>query len=88
MWKFGDYKAYTSLALLCELFGIHTPKDEMIPLLDKLAKSLKEDGILYMSFRKGELEGFSGKRFFSALAVSISCSPGNTPPLSLKSLKP
>ncbi|WP_242984416.1 class I SAM-dependent methyltransferase [Clostridium sp. chh4-2] len=44
---------------------IHTPKDEMIPLLDKLATSLKEDGILYMSFRKGELEGFSGKRFFS-----------------------
>ena len=38
---------------------IHTPKDEMIPLLDKLAKSLKEDGILYMSFRKGELEGLS-----------------------------
>ncbi len=30
----------------------------------------------------------SGKRFFSARAVSISCSPGSTPPLSLKSLKP
>lgn len=44
---------------------IHVPKDEMIPLLGKLAKSLKEDGILYMSFRKGELEGFSGKQFFS-----------------------
>jgi len=29
MWKFGDYKAYTSLALLCELFGIETPKDDI-----------------------------------------------------------
>ena len=27
--KFGDYKHYTSLALLCSLFGIPTPKDEM-----------------------------------------------------------
>lgn len=44
---------------------IHIPKDEMPVLLDKLADALKEDGILYMSFRKGELEGFSGKCFFS-----------------------
>ena len=29
MWKFGDYKAYTSLALLCEIFSIHTPKDDI-----------------------------------------------------------
>ena len=29
LWKFGDYKHYTSLALLCSLFGIPTPKDEM-----------------------------------------------------------
>lgn len=29
MRKFGDYKAYTSLALLCEVFGIHTPKDDI-----------------------------------------------------------
>ena len=29
MWKFGDYKHFTSLALLCELFGIPTPKDDI-----------------------------------------------------------
>lgn len=29
MWKFGDYKSYTSLALLCELFGIETSKDDI-----------------------------------------------------------
>jgi 3'-5' exonuclease len=29
MWRFGDYKHYTSLALLCEIFGIKTPKSEM-----------------------------------------------------------
>lgn len=29
MWKFGDYKAYTSLALLCEILSIETPKDDI-----------------------------------------------------------
>lgn len=29
MWKFGDYKAYTSLSLLCHVFKIPTPKDDI-----------------------------------------------------------
>lgn len=29
MWKFGDFKAYTSLALLCHVFDIPTPKDDI-----------------------------------------------------------
>ncbi|MRT91425.1 3'-5' exonuclease [Ancylomarina sp. 16SWW S1-10-2] len=29
LWKFGDYKNYTSLALLCEVFNIQTPKDDI-----------------------------------------------------------
>lgn len=29
LWKFGDYKHYTSLALLTEIFGIPTPKDDI-----------------------------------------------------------
>ena len=29
LWKFGDYKHYTSLALLCELFKIKSPKNDM-----------------------------------------------------------
>ena len=29
MWKFGDYKAYTSLTLLASTFGIPSPKDDM-----------------------------------------------------------
>lgn len=29
MWKFGDYKNYTSLNLLAAVFGIHSPKDDM-----------------------------------------------------------
>ena len=29
LWKFGDYKHYTSLALLCALFNIPTPKDDI-----------------------------------------------------------
>lgn len=29
MWKFGDYKNYTSLKLLASLFGISSPKDDI-----------------------------------------------------------
>ena len=29
MWKFGDYKNYTSLDLLCAVFSIPTPKDDI-----------------------------------------------------------
>ena len=29
LWKFGDYKAFTSLALLCHVFGVPTPKDDI-----------------------------------------------------------
>jgi hypothetical protein len=29
LWKFGDYKSYTSLALLAHVFDIPTPKDDI-----------------------------------------------------------
>lgn len=29
LWKFGDYKSYTSLNLLAAIFGIPTPKDDI-----------------------------------------------------------
>jgi DNA polymerase elongation subunit (family B) len=29
LWKFGDYKHYTSLELLCVIFNIPTPKDDI-----------------------------------------------------------
>jgi hypothetical protein len=29
LWKFGDYKSYTSLNLLANVFGIPTPKDDI-----------------------------------------------------------
>jgi predicted PolB exonuclease-like 3'-5' exonuclease len=29
LWKFGDYKNYTSLKLLTAVFGIPTPKDDI-----------------------------------------------------------
>jgi 3'-5' exonuclease len=29
LWKFGDYKSYTSLELLTKVFGIPTPKDDI-----------------------------------------------------------
>ena len=29
LWKFGDYKSFTSLPLLCNIFNVPTPKDDI-----------------------------------------------------------
>ncbi len=42
LWKFGDYKHYTSLSLLCELFDIPTPKDDIDG--SQVAKVYYQDG--------------------------------------------
>ncbi len=44
LWKFGDYKAYTSLALLCYVFKIPTPKDDISGA--DVARVYYEDGDL------------------------------------------
>lgn len=54
MWKFGDIKNYTSLRLLCALFGIPSPKDDISGAdvgkvywedrdLDRIAKYCEKD---------------------------------------------
>lgn len=44
---------------------LHVPKSEMGNILGKLSVALCEHGILYMSVRKGDFEGFRGERYFS-----------------------
>lgn len=43
---------------------LHVPKKELSGILTKTAKALKEDGVLYMSFKYGDFEGFRGERYF------------------------
>ncbi len=44
---------------------LHTPKKELSGILTKIARALNEKGILYMSFKLGDFEGFRGERYFS-----------------------
>ena len=44
LWKFGDYKSFTSLALLCHIFKIPTPKDDISGA--DVARVFYEDGDL------------------------------------------
>ncbi|MGI5947586.1 MAG: class I SAM-dependent methyltransferase [Lachnospiraceae bacterium] len=44
---------------------VHIPKDEMPAILKKTAAALQEQGILYLSVRLGNFEGFRGERYFS-----------------------
>ena len=44
---------------------VHIPKKQLSAILEKLSKALKEDGVLYMSVKLGDFEGFMGERFLS-----------------------
>ncbi len=43
---------------------LHTPKKELPDILKKIARALNDKGILYMSYKLGDFEGFRGKRYF------------------------
>ena len=70
LWKFGDYKHYTSIKLLCEIFNIPTPKDDidgsMVSAvyweendLKRIAKYCEKDVLataqIFLRFRNDEL---------------------------------
>ena len=44
---------------------VHVPKNEMPEILGRLHDALCDKGILYMSVRKGDFEGFRGERYFT-----------------------
>jgi SAM-dependent methyltransferase len=44
---------------------LHVPKNEMENILAKIIRSLKQDGILYMTFRYGDFEGIEEERYFT-----------------------
>ena len=43
---------------------LHVPEKELSAILKKIARALKDSGILYMSFKLGDFEGFRGERYF------------------------
>lgn len=44
---------------------LHVPRNEMGEILSKITRSLKNEGILYMSFRYGDSEGIEGERYYT-----------------------
>lgn len=57
LWKFGDYKSYTSLDLLCTVFDIPTPKDDIDG--SQVARVFYEDGDLERIARYCEKDTFA-----------------------------
>ena len=44
---------------------LHLPKEELAPVLKKIAAALRPEGILYTSFKYGTFEGMRGGRYFT-----------------------
>ena len=43
---------------------LHLSKDELLIVIAKMCNALKQDGIIYMSFKYGEFEGYRKGRYF------------------------
>ena len=43
---------------------LHLSYDELVDVLGKMARALKEEGLIYTSFKYGEFEGFRNDRYF------------------------
>ena len=76
LWKFGDYKHYTSVKLLAHIFGIPTPKDDISGAdvrrvyyeendIDRIAEYCKKDVISMARI----FQRYVGKSFISDDAV-------------------
>lgn len=44
---------------------LHLPYEELRAVLAKMAAALKEDGVIYVSFKYGEFEGWRNGRYFT-----------------------
>ena len=63
---FQDFKAETQFDGIWACASLlHLKKDELESIIDQLAKSLKPDGVLYMSFKYGEFSGERDGRWFT-----------------------
>lgn len=49
---------------------LHLPKDELKAVLKKMADALKENGIVYTSFKHSEFEGERGGRYFTDFTIA------------------
>ena len=43
---------------------IHVPEDELGEILERIVDSMCQGGILFLSFREGDFEGFQGEQYF------------------------
>lgn len=44
---------------------LHVPYESMVAILQKLYEALKDDGVLYLSFKYGDFEGMRNGRWFT-----------------------
>ena len=43
---------------------IHVPEKELDEILERIIDAMCQGGVLYLSFREGDFEGFQGKRYY------------------------
>ena len=64
LWKFGDYKHYTSLDLLCQVLGVASPKDSI---------SGKDVSRLYWSGKLDDIAAYCERDVRATMEVYLKC---------------
>lgn len=66
---------------------LHVSKDELSVVLQKMSDALKENGVIYTSFKYGDFEGERNGRYFTDLTEdSFTDLLRNVPSLSIENL--
>ncbi len=63
-----DYESEFDAVWACSSL-LHVPSAELPAVLEGIRAALKENGILFMCFKKGDSEGFSGPRWFTDMTL-------------------
>ncbi len=61
--ELNEYEKYDGIWACSSI--LHLPKDEFKAVLQKMANALKQNGVIYTSFKYGEFEGERNGRYFT-----------------------
>ncbi len=63
---------------------LHVPRNELVPILRRIANALRPGGVLYASFKLGQSERMDEGRYFNDLtAATLSAAVEQAPPLAV-----
>lgn len=65
--ELNEYEKYDGIWACSSI--LHLPKNELKPVLEKMIAAIKNNGMIYTSFKYGEFEGVRNGRYFTDFTI-------------------